>query len=98
VAKKRTAPKKKTAGKAKGTAKGKAKGKVKAAGRPPRGDVSRIDTSPLQEHIKRRIRELETARPMAAAPGGAEDETLERLRQALETLEDICHPTMTIPI
>lgn len=63
------------------------------------GDTSRLDTGPLQEHIRKRIKDLEGK---AAARSGAarqeDDGTLERLKQALETLEDICFPSMTIPI
>jgi len=57
-------------------------------------DTSRLDTAPLQEHIRKRIKELEGKAAMAQG----EDDTLERLRNALETLEDICHPSMTVPI
>ena len=67
--------------------------------RPKAGDSSRLDTAPLQEHIRKRIEELEGK--AAARAGGArvqEDDTLDRLRIALETLQDICEPTMTIPI
>jgi polysaccharide deacetylase 2 family uncharacterized protein YibQ len=67
----------------------------------PRSDRSRLDLEPLQNHIRRRIEELEGgAKPKATAARAAEsgDETIERLRNALETLEDICHPTMDIPI
>jgi hypothetical protein len=54
-----------------------------------------LDTGPLQEHIKKRIKELEGQ----AAKGAREDDsTLERLKMALETIEDICFPTMTVPI
>jgi hypothetical protein len=60
------------------------------------GDTSRLDTGPLQEHIRKRIKELEGKRSKSARV--AEDDTLERLKNALETLEDICHPSMTIPI
>jgi hypothetical protein len=57
-------------------------------------DTSRLDTGPLQEHIRKRIMELEGK--AAAAP--SDDDTVQRLRQALETLEDICFPSMTVPI
>ena len=73
--------------------------KTRAKARPKStADSSRLDTAPLQEHIRKRIKELEgkTARPKAARQ--EDDGTLERLRIALETLEDICEPTMTIPI
>jgi hypothetical protein len=69
-----------------------------------RGDGSRLDLKPLQRHIRKRIEELENrkrtgAGPMAvSARGESEDETIERLRNALETLEDICFPAMDIPI
>jgi hypothetical protein len=74
-----------------------AKSKPKA----PRGDRSRLDLEPLQRHIRKRIKDLEsggkpaTAGAREAAPG---DDTIERLKNALETLEDICHPSMDIPI
>ena len=62
-------------------------------------DYSRLDTAPLQEHIKKRIKELEDK---GAAKSGAAarqaDDTLKRLRLALDTLQDICEPTMTLPI
>ena len=59
-------------------------------------DTSRLDTAPLQDHIKKRIKELEGKSAGRAARQG--DDTLERLKMALETLEDICFPTMTVPI
>jgi hypothetical protein len=61
-------------------------------------DASRLDTGPLQEHIKKRIKELEGARATAAAAPTEGAGTVERLKLALETLEDICFPSMTIPI
>jgi hypothetical protein len=75
----------------------------RAASRKPKsseGDSSRLDTKPLQEHIRKRIKELEGQRPSGArsARRQEDDGTLERLRQALETIEDICHPSMMIPI
>ena len=67
-----------------------------------RGDRSRLDLKPLQRHIRRRIKDLEGgAQPMmgtGARAAESRDETIERLKNALETLEDICHPTMDIPI
>ena len=73
-----------------------------------RGDQSRLDLKPLQRHIRKRIKDLESGRgkpkPMAAAAaagprsGESDEETIERLRNALETLEDICFPSMAIPI
>lgn len=67
-----------------------------------RGDRSRLDLGPLQEHIRKRIKDLEYgAKPAATTTARAAespDDTLERLKNALETLEDICHPTMDIPI
>lgn len=57
-------------------------------------DTSRLDTGPLQEHIRKRIKELEGKATMARS----DDDTVQRLRQALETLEDICFPSMTVPI
>ena len=90
MVKKRVAPRKSTR---------KAKPASKASS--TRGDRSRLDLEPLQQHIRRRIKELEDgAQPKAAKARKAESggETIERLRNALETLEDICHPTMDIPI
>lgn len=65
-----------------------------------RGDRSRLDLEPLQKHIRRRIKELEDGVKPTTAMRAAEskDETIARLRNALETLEDICHPAMDIPI
>ena len=79
--------------------------KRKATKSSSRGDQSRLDLKPLQRHIRKRIKDLESGRgkpkPMAAAGplgGESDEETIERLRNALETLEDICFPTMAIPI
>lgn len=73
--------------------------KTRAKARPkPTADSSRLDTSPLQQHIRRRIKELEGQAARSGAARQEDDGTLERLRIALETLEDICEPTMTIPI
>jgi len=89
VAKKRTASRKPARAKKKGAAK-----RVKST-----ADSSRLDTSPLQEHIRKRIKDLEDKYAARAVAGGEEeDETLNRLKIALETLRDICEPTMTIPI
>lgn len=66
-----------------------------------RGDQSRLDLKPLQRHIRKRIKELQSggAQPAAAArTDESSEETIARLTNALETLEDICHPTMAIPI
>jgi hypothetical protein len=60
----------------------------------PKGDSSRLDTKPLQDHIRKRIKDIEGK----AAGARQDDGTLERLQIALETLADICEPTMTIPI
>jgi hypothetical protein len=60
-----------------------------------RGDRSRIDTKPLQEHIRRRIEDL---RKGGAVRSGSSDETIQRLQNALDTLMDICHPSMDVPI
>lgn len=57
-------------------------------------DTSRLDTGPLQEHIRKRIKDLEGKATLARS----DDDTIQRLRQALETLEDICFPSMTVPI
>jgi hypothetical protein len=73
--------------------------KARSLARPkkPKGDSSRLDTAPLQEHIRKRIKDIEGKAGRAAA-ARQDDGTLERLKIALETLEDICEPTMTIPI
>ena len=66
-----------------------------------RADRSRLDLKPLQRHIRKRIKDLQSgATPaVAAARGGESDEeTIDRLKNVLETLEDICFPTMDIPI
>jgi hypothetical protein len=65
-----------------------------------RSDGSRIDLKPLQQHIRRRIEDLETKRTAGPGPAGgpSDEETIERLRNVLETLEDICFPAMDIPI
>ena len=65
-----------------------------------RGDGSRIDLKPLQRHIRKRIEELEKKRTVGPGPAGgpSDEETIERLRNVLETLEDICFPAMDIPI
>jgi len=93
VVKKRTAPKK-PAPKKKKTAK---RAPATMAG----GDQSRLDLKPLHRHIRKRIDDLKSARagaaPLAAA-AESPDDTVERLEAVLETLEDICHPTMAIPI
>jgi len=74
----------------------------KTARTPTRGDQSRLDLKPLQRHIRKRIKDLESSslqQPSAAArTGESNEDTIERLKNALETLEDICHPTMGIPI
>lgn len=67
-----------------------------------RGDRSRLDLAPLQKHIRRRIKELQSGKKPAAKRAAraveSDEETIARLRNVLETLEDICHPTMDIPI
>ena len=80
-------------------------GKRKSSSAGGRGDRSRLDLRPLQKHIRRRIADLKKQKkgpgPAAAGvgpQGGSVDETIERLESALETLIDICHPTMDIPI
>ena len=89
MAKKRTASRKPARAKKKGAAK-----RVKST-----ADSSRLDTSPLQDHIRKRIKDLEDKYAARTVAGGKEeDETLNRLKIALETLRDICEPTMTIPI
>ena len=95
MVKKRVTPKKSTA-----------KRKPAAASR--RGDRSRLDLRPLHDHIRDRIKKLKKQKgkgqPVAAAAagagpmGGSVDDTIERLQAALDTLIDICHPTMDIPI
>lgn len=81
--------------------------KSAASSRPRRGDRSRLDLRPLHDHIRERIKKLkkqkDRAQPAAAAAGpgpmgGSVDETIDRLQAALDTLIDICHPTMDIPI
>jgi hypothetical protein len=66
-------------------------------------DRSRLDLAPLQQHIRKRIDDLRKkgAPPMvttAARSGESPEETIVRLENALETLQDICFPTMDIPI
>jgi hypothetical protein len=64
---------------------------------PPRaGDRSRLDTKPLQEHIRQRIKDLQSG--AGAAREGTTEQTIARLQVALDTLMDMCHPTMDIPI
>ena len=87
MAKKRTASRKPVRGKKRPAPK-----RVKAS-----ADSSRLDTAPLQAHIEKRIKELEDKSAARTAAAGDED-TLQRLRVALETLRDICEPTMTVPI
>jgi hypothetical protein len=94
VVKKRVAPKKPA---------GKKKSKKTEPGPRPRGDRSRLDLKPLQRHIRQRIKDLKEGRggaPLAAAAaaGESDEETIQRLESALETLEDICFPAMDIPI
>lgn len=76
--------------------------KARKAASSSRGDRSRLDLGPLQKQIRRRIKELESGKKpraaMAARAAESDEETIARLRNALETLEDICHPTMDIPI
>jgi hypothetical protein len=81
--------------KKKGASRKPAAKKARAKSPKTAADTSRLDTGPLQEHIKKRIKELEGQ----AAKGARQDDgTLERLKMALETIEDICFPTMTVPI
>jgi hypothetical protein len=93
VVKKRTAPKKPVR---------KKKAAKHAPGFRTRGDESRLDLKPLHRHIRKRIKDLKDARagaaPLAAAAAASPDDTIERLEDVLETLEEICHPTMAIPI
>lgn len=65
-----------------------------------RADRSRLDLTPLQTHIRKRIKDLEHGGeyPPGAARGESDEQTIARLKNALETLEDICFPTMDIPI
>ena len=58
-------------------------------------DRSRIDTKPLQEHIRKRIDALKQG---ATARTGTPDDTISRLQIALETLREICYPAMDVPI
>ena len=86
----------------------KAAGKRKSSSAGGRGDRSRLDLRPLQKHIRKRISDLKKRKKAPGGPGpaaagvgprgGSVDETIERLENALETLIDICHPTMDIPI
>jgi hypothetical protein len=82
VVKKKVTPKKKPARKRPAAAGG-------------RGDRSRIDTKPLQQHIRTRIEELKRG---GAARSGTPDETIQRLQNALDTIMDMCYPTMDVPI
>jgi hypothetical protein len=88
---------KKSAGSRKKTARKRKTGGAAAGG--GRGDASRLDLKPLQKHIRKRIKDLESAE---AAPGAAgersSDDTIRRLKETLATLEDICFPSMTVPI
>ena len=88
MAKKRTASRKPVRSKKAG-----AKARPKST-----ADSSRLDTAPLQDHIRKRIKDLEDQAAKSAGARQEDDGTLERLRVALETLEAICEPTMTIPI
>ncbi len=74
--------------------------KAKAKPAPRRkADRSRIDLAPLKDHIRDRIKKLEGGPyPEAAAPGQTPEETVKRLKEALETLSAICYPAMDIPI
>ncbi|HET7218283.1 MAG TPA: hypothetical protein VFJ02_09545 [Vicinamibacterales bacterium] len=62
---------------------------------PSLGDRSRIDTKPLQAHIRKRIEELSKG---GTARSGSPDDTIARLQVALDTLMDICYPSMDVPI
>lgn len=64
--------------------------------KPAKRDSSRLDLGPLQDHIKKRIKDLEGQATPAAAKEG--DDTTLRLKQTLQLLEDLCFPTMTVPI
>jgi hypothetical protein len=80
-------------------AKKKSAPKKKAAKKPrPRADRSRIDLRPLKGHIRQRIKDLEEGAGAAAPAGADPHETAQRLRRVLETLAEICHPTMDVPI
>ena len=83
------AKKKSSAKKAAGSKKAPKKRTVKST-----AVTSRLDTGPLQAHIRKRIKDLEGKATLARS----DDDTIQRLRQALETLEDICFPSMTVPI
>ena len=75
--------------------------RAKATASSSRADRSRLDLEPLQRHIRRRIKQLQGgAKPAATRGRAAEPPTIriERLKNALETLESICHPSMDIPI
>ena len=64
---------------------------------PRKRDSSQLDLKPLQSHIKRRLKDLDgkTVRSATARKG---ELTADRLKDALQLLEDLCFPTMTIPI
>lgn len=68
--------------------------KGKPSPRPKFGDRSRLDTKPLQEHIRQRIKELKSGE----APAEGNEQRIARLQVALDTLMDMCYPTMDIPI
>jgi hypothetical protein len=69
-------------------------GKPKPSPRPRIGDRSRLDTKPLQEHIRQRIKDLKSGE----APAEGNEQRIARLQVALDTLLDICNPSMDIPI
>ena len=75
-----------------------AKGGATKRGVKSPSDYSRLDTGPLQAHIRKRIKELEGTAAKSGAKARQADDTLQRLRLALDTLQDICEPTMTLPI
>jgi hypothetical protein len=77
------------------------KAKAKAKPEPRRkADRSRIDLAPLKDHIRGRIKKLEEGGPYpeTLAAGQSPEDTVKRLKDALETLSAICYPAMDIPI
>jgi DNA invertase Pin-like site-specific DNA recombinase len=65
---------------------------------PRRADRSRIDLNPLKDQIRRRIKDLEQGGGKAVGTAGTPEETVKRLKDVLETLAEICHPTMDVAI
>ncbi len=84
-----------------GKSKAKAPSRARRATPPSGGDRSKIDLKPLKEQIRRRIADLKKEGPqaMAASTSGlSADETINRLERVLDTLAEICFPSMDVPI